>query len=235
MRAIRGARWKADQAIPSERELCERYGVSRTTARRAIADLVHAGLLYTVAGKGTFVAEAPPTNDALQQEVQPLVGFAADLASQGLAVRSVVESLDRIEAEGEVVHDLELAPFAPVVRLSRTRLHGERPLASQTSWLPEHLCPGLSRLDFTERSLFQTLREDYGLRLVSGRTAIRAGLASEREAALLDLQAGAAVLRTVQTTRIADGRVIERCASTFPGDGFVLTVTGGAAPFLEGA
>ena len=42
--------------IPSEREICETYGVSRITARQAILDLVNDGLLYREGGRGTFVA-----------------------------------------------------------------------------------------------------------------------------------------------------------------------------------
>jgi len=47
---------KADQPIPSEYELCDKYGVSRITVRKAVNDLVHEGLLYSQQGKGTFVA-----------------------------------------------------------------------------------------------------------------------------------------------------------------------------------
>jgi DNA-binding GntR family transcriptional regulator len=42
--------------IPSEREICETYRVSRITARQAILDLVNDGLLYREGGRGTFVA-----------------------------------------------------------------------------------------------------------------------------------------------------------------------------------
>lgn len=52
---IQGGRWGPDEAILSERQLCEQYGVSRTTVRQAIARLVQEGLLYHVKGKGTFV------------------------------------------------------------------------------------------------------------------------------------------------------------------------------------
>lgn len=220
--AIRSGEWPAHARIASERELCERHGVSRTTARRAISDLAHEGVLYTVGGKGTFVADRP-----LRQELRPLVGFDEDLRSQGLVTRSVVRDLRRIEAGPDLAATLGIRPLSPVVRLSRLRLLRDQPLAIQTSYLPEHLCPGLLHVDFARRSLFRTLREEYGLDLVEGSTVIKAALADAEEAALLALDMPAAVLRTAQVTLLAGGEVIERCVSSFHGAHFELTSAAG--------
>jgi LacI family transcriptional regulator len=45
--------------LPSERELAERFGTSRTTVRQAIESLVEGGTLVRSPGKGTFVAGQP--------------------------------------------------------------------------------------------------------------------------------------------------------------------------------
>jgi GntR family transcriptional regulator len=58
---IARGRWKAAQRVPSEKQLCERYGVSRTTVRQAVGNLVQQGLLYHLKGKGTFVGPRTPT------------------------------------------------------------------------------------------------------------------------------------------------------------------------------
>lgn len=51
-----------DRPIPAESRLAEEYGVARLTARRAVRELRERGLVYTVQGKGTFVAEPPPAD-----------------------------------------------------------------------------------------------------------------------------------------------------------------------------
>ena len=48
--------WKEGDLIPTEREICDTYNVSRITVRRAINDLVREGYLVSYQGKGTFVA-----------------------------------------------------------------------------------------------------------------------------------------------------------------------------------
>jgi len=53
---IEKGKFREGNLIPSEREICEIYEVSRITARQAILDLVNDGLLYREGGRGTFVA-----------------------------------------------------------------------------------------------------------------------------------------------------------------------------------
>lgn len=219
---IRSGEWRAHDRTPSEREICDRHGVSRITARRAVSDLVNEGLLYTVAGKGTFVADRP-----LRQELRPLVGFDEDLRGQGIATRAVVRDFRRIEADADLAQTLGLRQYSPVLRLSRLRLLHGQPLAVQTSYLPEHLCPGLLHLDFAQRSLFRTLRDDYGLDLMEGSTVIKAALADAEEVDLLALQPPAPVLRTSQITLLAGGEVIESCITSFHGTLFELTSASG--------
>ncbi|HUX87594.1 MAG TPA: GntR family transcriptional regulator [Chloroflexota bacterium] len=52
---IESGQWQAGEQVPSEKQLCEYYTVSRTTVRQAVTNLVNEGLLYHVKGKGTFV------------------------------------------------------------------------------------------------------------------------------------------------------------------------------------
>lgn len=218
LKSIGSGEWPPHSQIASERELCERYNVSRTTTRKVLSDLIHDGVVYTVSGKGTFVSE-----HRLRQELKPLVGFTQDLRDQGVEVNSQVNVFERIEADESLAAHLKIRPFAAVIKLRRCRFAGEQPLAIQTTYLPEHLCPGLLRYDFSTQSLFETLRQDYGLELLEGATVIKPGLAESWEAEMLDVVSPAAVLRTFQTTFLEDGQVIEYCVSAFHGELFELT------------
>jgi DNA-binding GntR family transcriptional regulator len=50
-----------DQALPSESYLVQQYGISRASARHAVAVLRDEGLVYTIPQRGTFVGSGPPT------------------------------------------------------------------------------------------------------------------------------------------------------------------------------
>src|SRR5205085_1736010 len=64
--------------IPSERELCDLFGVSRPTVRRALEELEHEGEFVRLAGKGTFIADKKYTD----HEMQSFIGFHEDASSQ---------------------------------------------------------------------------------------------------------------------------------------------------------
>ena len=53
---INSGELKENDKLPSERELCEQYNVSRTTARQAIGELERKEYVYKVHGKGTFIS-----------------------------------------------------------------------------------------------------------------------------------------------------------------------------------
>jgi GntR family transcriptional regulator len=217
---IAGGAWAPGARILSERELCARFAVSRTTTRRVIGDLVHQGLLRSLPGKGTFVAVPQ-----MRQELRALTGFTEDMRRRGLdPVTRVIGFALRPAAPREAVA-LQLAPEDRVMVLRRLRLTGEKPLAVQEAVLPEALCPGLDAFDFARISLYRVLRENYGRKLSHGTTCLSAGLARDEELAALRLQRPAAVLRSVQTTWLDDGRAIEYCRSSFTSDDFELTTS----------
>jgi GntR family transcriptional regulator, transcriptional repressor for pyruvate dehydrogenase complex len=54
---IRGAVLKPGDCLPSEKQLCVRFGVSRTVVREAISQLKSDGLVRSQQGRGAFVAD----------------------------------------------------------------------------------------------------------------------------------------------------------------------------------
>ena len=57
--------YRVNEQIPSEKTLCQEFGISRETLRSVLTELVREGRLYRVQGKGTFVAEPKITANAI--------------------------------------------------------------------------------------------------------------------------------------------------------------------------
>ena len=62
---------KKDEKLPSVRELAASLAINPNTIQRAYRELENESYIYTLSGKGTFVAEVVHTNHLRQQELLP--------------------------------------------------------------------------------------------------------------------------------------------------------------------
>jgi len=214
---VLGGALAANTQLPSERELCEKYGISRTTVRRAMSELLQEGLVYTTVGKGTFVSTPP-----IKEEIQPLSGFTEDMARRGIKASNRVLCQSIENANDEQAGFLSIPRGAEVVSFSRLRLADGFPIALQYNLLPHHLCRGLLDHDLAERSLYDILRNDFHLKLSHADTNIRAALATPDECRFLNISPPAALLISEQTTYLANSIIIEYVRSYFRGDQYTL-------------
>ncbi|MGI9253342.1 MAG: GntR family transcriptional regulator, partial [Thermomicrobiales bacterium] len=109
--------------LPAERDLAEAAGISRMTARQALAQLAKQGLIDIQHGVGAFVSGPKWTYDALQ----PL-GFSEATLLQGGAVSNRTLEQSVVAAPAEAAEALRLPPGAPVVKLVRVRSAGDVPV-----------------------------------------------------------------------------------------------------------
>jgi GntR family transcriptional regulator len=210
---IRSGRYRAHTRLPSERELSDRFHVSRMTVRQSLLELARDGVIYTRVGKGTFVAEPK-----IDQQLRALTGFTQDMRARGEAAKSCVLEAAVLPASHEQAAALRLMPQAEVVKLARLRVAEDMPLALETAYLPFALCPNLLLHDFAVESLYEVLETEYHLTLVGAEQTIEAGLADAREAELLEMVLPAAVLRIRRLTYAADGTPVEYVQSAYRGD-----------------
>lgn len=206
-------RLRAHEQLPSERELCARFHVSRMTVRQALLDLAREGLIYSRAGKGTFASDPK-----IDQQLKTLSGFSQDMRSRGSVPSSRVLEAKTERADVRLARILKLSPGDKVIVLTRVRLSDSIPLAIETAHLPHALCPHLLRHDFARESLYAVLEREYGYRLTRAEQTIEAALARPREAALLQLTLPAPVLVMERLTYTDQGVLIEYVHSIYRGD-----------------
>jgi GntR family transcriptional regulator len=186
---IRSGDLAAGDQLPADRELAEQAGISRMTARQAIAYLVREGSLLVKPGIGTFVAEPKLAYDALH-----LLGFTEETMRLGGAVTSRVLEQSLVEPSPPVAIALSLKPGDVAVKIVRLRSTGETPVLLETSFVPADRCPGLAELDLETQSLYLLMEVRYGLRLERARQTIEATVANDYESDLFGVPSGAPML-----------------------------------------
>ena len=208
------------QRIPSERQLSDQFGVSRMTVRQAIEAITRDRLLYSRPGQGTFVAEPK----VIEQPLRHLTSFSEDILGRGMQPSSQVLHQEVIPASFELAGLFGLPPTIRVAKVKRLRLIDDEPVAIETVHIPEQFVPGLLDRDLAVDSLYEILRSDYGLALVSARQTIQAATAGPDEMTHLRMDGPDPVLKISRLTFDGRERLVEYVQSIYRGDRYHLTV-----------
>lgn len=199
--------------FPSERALCEQFGISRMTLRQALSLLDREGLINSHRGRGTIVTPA-----GLRKKGQELKSFSEEIRERGGKPESRVLSLELKTPSESARAFFELTENRKVYELSRLRLNDGEPLAVELVCIPERLCPGLDRFDLAKNSLMRILEDTYGLHLESCVEEFTAEIPNAQVRKLLGLPGNSAVLVANRKTFTGDGRAVELTWSTYRGD-----------------
>ena len=199
---------------PSERELVHRFGVARMTVRQAMDALVVEGLLERIPGRGTFVARP-------RRIASRLTSFTEEMQRRGMLAESQTLLARREQAGPGVARALNLTEGDAVIHWRRLRRADSVPMCIEDAYLNEILIPGFLQSGMPT-SLYDAL-DGRGLRPTWAEDSITADIASEEEAAMLETEPGAAVLRHSRRA-VADEKVVEVSRSVYRSDRFTMWV-----------
>jgi len=205
------------QPLPPERTLAAEFGVSRSTVRQAITDMVAAGLVQRLHGSGTY-----PVEPKVQLPLR-LASYTRDVSDQGLRPTTRIVSLKKVSADAHMAAALGVEVGSKVWRLERLRLTDNTPLALECSHLSVDRFPDLKTLMRDNESLYRTLEDNYGLTATRAVQTIETAMAEPEQYKLLEADSAAPVLILVRTTYDQEGLPLEYVLSTYRGDRCRLT------------
>jgi len=181
--------------LPPEDSLVERFGVSRTTVRKAIENLIARGLIEIRRGKGTFVTEPK-----IRQELTELSGFVEDMIALGRKPTARLLDKRAVVASDTVAAHLGIATGAQVYRIERVRLADGVAMSFDETYLPLDIGEKIVSNDLEAEPIFSLLENKYGLPLVEAEYQLEAVTADDHVAQALEVAPGSPIFLIERTS-----------------------------------
>jgi GntR family transcriptional regulator len=194
--------------LPSDAELCERFSVSRMTARHAVDVLVNEDLVIRRRGRGTFVNSRP-----VPRLLGSPLSFTESMRRRGLQASSRLLTRERASPSVEDVRALELQSDDTVLVLERLRLADGVPMAIERAVIHPDVASQLPD-DETLTSLHAAF-EAIGRVPTKALATVSARTVTGREAAILELPKNGVVLCERRIITDHEGRPLEHTETRY--------------------
>ena len=196
-------------ALPSEREMCEIYNVSRPTVRKALQALEKEGVIKVLRGKGAFVLGTGKLVESSFTVGRREISFYDQVIAQGGHPSSKVLTQDVQPADKTVAAKLKIKYGDPVFCLERVRYIDGALFSVNSSRVSYKLCPELTTHDFSGDVSLHHVLESYGFFPHHADKVIEIGHAGEYETIHLGIAVGEPIAITYTETCDEEGRVLE--------------------------
>jgi GntR family transcriptional regulator len=206
----------------SDAHLAEQFGVSRITVRRAVDELVDAGILYRIQGVGTFVRPRK------LREKLTLTSFLDEWTQKTGRFDVRVAAFEKVLADTELGGRLNVRSGTELVYVQRLRFQKKALVVVDDRYMPADCCRRLTRQDITTSSLVDYLRNREKIALARGEMEIEARGADQREARIFGIKRGSPILVRRMTFVTKSGEPMLTGVSTYRADrvSYRVTVSG---------
>ena len=215
-RSIQAGDYQVHDRIPSEKELGERFDVSRVTVRRALQELTAEGLLEKHQGKGTFVSMP-----RIRRDLRSVTSFHASCELMGLHGSARVLGMQLVNPDARDIEALGCTAQDKIVEIRRICLADDMPVmleinhfSAEYSWLLE---------ENLNQSLYQTL-EQHKIEPDKAIHEISLCRADNEDAKWLDTEEGEALLEVVETIFDQHGKPLHTSCQHVRGDRFTFRI-----------
>ena len=208
--------------LKTEMEMCQYYGVSRESVRRALSMLEADGYILRKVSSGTFV-------QGRKTQYSPSSfheSFTEQMLRQGKKPSSricSIEILDDIPPRPQM--KLGISQGERVYRIKRIRLADDVPMAYEIAYIREKLCPNLHTQLFEDSSLYQLYENYYHLDMGNIDLKLEAVLADAALQKILSLKHSQAMLKMTSLMHLSDGTPLYYVECFHVGDLYEYTTT----------
>lgn len=203
---IRSGVLKPGDMLPPEKQIMEKYDVSRDTVRHALNDLAREGYLTRAKSKGTIVSGVSPTVGYRNR----IKGFSALYNGNVQPFTSKVLACSVIEPPPYIKDAMKLNDGAKVFYLKRVRSIQGKPSVYVEDWLDYRYIPGIETIDFSKYSLYDMLEQRYNISPFRAERTFECCFADQEEQVTeLNIQKNKPLLRCTSYVYDRDDRLLE--------------------------
>ena len=210
---------KENDKLESEREICIKYSVSRTTVRQALDELEKNKYIYKLHGKGNFVKTR-----VLEQRLFKVSSFTEDMKKAGKKPTSKLLNFEIQEGDTEVCDNLKLPQNDLVIKFARIRLADNIPMIYEITYLPYEIFKGLSAETLKENPLYEIFKRDYNIQITSAEESIESVLINKLESVYLEVPVNNAALK-FERISYKNKDIVEYTKTIARGDKFKYRIT----------
>ena len=211
----------ANEKLLSERELTERFNVSRMTVRLALQELERRGLVYKKHGKGTYVSEiGEPAVD-----LSSAYSFTEQMRKMGKTPQTKTIAFSKLLANDQMARQLNIEVDSEIFEIERLRSADGLTMMLERSYIPVELFDGITQEDLEAKPLYDIFADNFGHIIRVAEEEFYASIALDHEAELLHIKPGSAVLHMIRKTYNTKNRIIEFTLSVARADQFRYKIT----------
>ncbi|MGY3702845.1 GntR family transcriptional regulator [Vagococcus martis] len=207
---------QAHDLLPSERELAEIHGVSRTTVRLALQELENLGFIYKKHGKGTFVS-------GVSNSILNLTGaysFTEQMKSLGKEPSTKILEFLVVESNNYLSEQLGVHKGSQLIKMKRLRLADGEPMMLERTYLPYKRFEGLTSEMLEDKPMYDVFYDTYNQRIKYAEEEFYASFVSDKDAEYIEVPIGSAALNLVRKTVNQENEIIEYTLSVARADQF---------------
>lgn len=200
--------------LPSERELCKIYDVSRTTVRQAIQELQRLGCVLRLHGKGNYV-----TRPVIHQQLLTIYSFSEEMRKLGKVPSTRLISHQVIPCDIKLASEMQVERGTMVYFFERVHLADDEPVTVATTYLPVSRFPNFDCGRLATTSLYKIMGEEYGLKLTEVQEDMQAVSLRREEAHHLGMMVNRPAMM-IRRKSFEGSRLVEYAVGITRGDRF---------------
>lgn len=194
--------FKADDILPTESELVEKFSCSRVTVRQALSNLTYKGIIYRIQGKGSFVSK-----EHTLKRSPLLKSFTEDMIEMGKKPWSIVEKFQIIKAGEHIGRIMGLKPTDNIYYIERLRFADNDPLLFEKTYMEVSKHPEMS-VKILEGSKYEYAKK-HGMEISISYQNIAPVFAPEKIAEKLKISSKTPILKLSNITYLKNGELFD--------------------------